>query len=106
VDGRLLDASFAGREFDESFLKALPAEIDPCGERGEFHTFVFDGPEFATPVRHTRGGIVPAPPFWYCPLELEGRGLRVERQSTGDSHSPSDPQLSTFNSQPGDPLNV
>lgn len=50
VDLKLLDASFAGREFDETLLGDLPAGVDPCGERGEFHTFVYDGPMFRVPV--------------------------------------------------------
>lgn len=44
VDTRKLDRHFAGREFDERFLSALPSEVDPCGERGEFHSFVYAGP--------------------------------------------------------------
>ncbi len=53
VDPRKLDRSFAGRPFDASLLAALPTDVDPCGERGEFHTFVSDGPMFehAVPVR-------------------------------------------------------
>ncbi|MBW3637546.1 MAG: diphthine--ammonia ligase [Armatimonadetes bacterium] len=51
VDHRWLDASFCGREFDASFLRDLPASVDWCGENGEFHTFVFDGPLFARAVR-------------------------------------------------------
>lgn len=50
VDSRFLDDSFAGREYDEAFLASLPAGVDACGENGEFHTFVFDGPGFAAPV--------------------------------------------------------
>jgi diphthamide synthase (EF-2-diphthine--ammonia ligase) len=46
VDSKQLDAEFAGREFDEDLLAALPAGIDPCGERGEFHSFVYAGPMF------------------------------------------------------------
>jgi uncharacterized protein (TIGR00290 family) len=46
VDTRKLDASFAGRDFDRSFLDDLPRNVDPCGENGEFHTFVYDGPVF------------------------------------------------------------
>ena len=45
-----LPASFAGREFNEQFLADLPADIDPCGERGEFHSFAFDGPMFRSAV--------------------------------------------------------
>lgn len=51
----LLDASFAGRIIDKDFLKDLPANVDPCGENGEFHTFVFDGPIFQKPVPFTIG---------------------------------------------------
>jgi uncharacterized protein (TIGR00290 family) len=46
VDPKKVDASFAGRQFDESLLKDLPPEVDPCGENGEFHTFVYAGPIF------------------------------------------------------------
>ncbi|QTN23907.1 diphthine--ammonia ligase [Rhizobacter sp. AJA081-3] len=52
VDARFLDASFCGREFDAAFLADLPEGVDACGENGEFHTFVFDGPRFARPVAH------------------------------------------------------
>lgn len=52
VDGRRLGAAFCGREFDAGFLADLPPGIDACGENGEFHTFVFDGPRFAAPVAH------------------------------------------------------
>lgn len=50
-----LDASFTGRIIDRDFLKDLPADVDPCGENGEFHTFVFDGPIFKQPVPFTIG---------------------------------------------------
>ena len=46
VDPRVLDRRFAGREFDAELLAELPAAIDPCGERGEFHTFAYDGSDF------------------------------------------------------------
>lgn len=51
VDPQQLAASFAGRTFNGQFLDDLPARVDPCGERGEFHTFVFDGPMFQAPIR-------------------------------------------------------
>jgi uncharacterized protein (TIGR00290 family) len=50
VDAAALDASFAGRRYDGSLLAALPDDVDPCGEHGEFHTFVHDGPPFREPV--------------------------------------------------------
>ncbi|TAJ21916.1 MAG: adenine nucleotide alpha hydrolase [Planctomycetota bacterium] len=50
VDTRVLGAEFSGRAFDKALLDALPAGIDPCGERGEFHTFVHAGPMFEQPI--------------------------------------------------------
>lgn len=50
VDLAKLDASYAGREYDEEFLRSLPAGIDPCGENGEFHTFVYEAPVFSSPI--------------------------------------------------------
>ncbi len=55
VDTEVLGREFAGREYDADFLADLPPEVDPCGENGEFHSFVYDGPIFAQPVRFTRG---------------------------------------------------
>ena len=58
VDTQALDGSFAGREFDEGFLADLPPGVDPCGENGEFHTCVIDGPIFSRPIRVTKGKVV------------------------------------------------
>ncbi len=58
VDGSKLDKSFAGRELNESFLEDLPADVDPCGENGEFHTFVFEGPIFKKPFSFKKGEVV------------------------------------------------
>ena len=58
VDPKQLDASFAGRIFDQSFLADLPAGVDPCGENGEFHTFVFDGPMFSSAIAIEVGEVV------------------------------------------------
>lgn len=55
VKAELLDKSFAGRIIDKEFLKDLPGNVDPCGENGEFHTFVFDGPIFKKPVLYKPG---------------------------------------------------
>jgi uncharacterized protein (TIGR00290 family) len=68
VDSRVLDRSFAGRLIDESFLSSLPAQVDPCGENGEFHSFVFDGPIFRTPVTFSLGETVLRESFWFCDL--------------------------------------
>jgi len=58
VNDQFLNKSFCGRIFDQSFLDDLPDNVDDCGENGEFHTFVFDGPIFNCPVRFTTGEIV------------------------------------------------
>lgn len=58
VDSRQLDASFAGRDFNSSFLCDLPQGIDPCGERGEFHSCAYAGPMFSEPIALESGEIV------------------------------------------------
>src|SRR6266545_2278375 len=58
VNSKLLDQSFAGRIIDEAFLSLLPSHVDPCGENGEFHSFVFDGPIFAEAVKFSIGETV------------------------------------------------
>lgn len=58
VNEKYLDQSFAGRIIDEDFLKDLPKNVDPCGENGEFHTFVFDGPIFSKPISFEIGETV------------------------------------------------
>jgi uncharacterized protein (TIGR00290 family) len=58
VNDKYLDKSFAGRVIDKDFLHDLPANVDPCGENGEFHTFVFDGPIFKTKINYELGEVV------------------------------------------------
>jgi uncharacterized protein (TIGR00290 family) len=58
VDTQVLSATFAGRPYDAVLLAELPADVDPCGERGEFHTFVSAGPGFRRPVPYTVGEVV------------------------------------------------
>ena len=70
VDLARLDATFAGRMIDAALLADLPADVDPCGENGEFHTFVFDGPNFARPVGITVGGRVERDGFCFCDLTV------------------------------------
>lgn len=74
VDPRQIDPSFCGREFDEQLLAALPVNADPCGEHGEFHTFVYDGPIFQRPVEVARGEVVHRDGFWFCDLNLATQG--------------------------------
>ena len=69
VDTQALPADFAGREYDDTLLRDLPAGVDPCGENGEFHTFVYAGPMFKTPIAFQRGEIVLREGrFSYCDL--------------------------------------
>ena len=68
VDPRQIDVSHCGAEFDEGLLDALPSAADPCGERGEFHTFVYDGPMFREPIATQRGDIVQRTGFVFCDL--------------------------------------
>ena len=88
IKSDLLDKSFAGRMIDERFLEDLPDNVDPCGENGEFHTFVFDGPIFRYPVQfeigekvyreykspkshkkdHKEGSNSKTMGFWFCDL--------------------------------------
>jgi len=68
IDTKVLDPSFAGRELDESFFRDLPANADPCGENGEFHTFVFDGPIFQSPIPIRTGEVVNRDGFVFCDL--------------------------------------
>lgn len=76
VNEKCLDKSFTGRIIDEQFIRDLPPAVDPCGENGEFHTFVFDGPLFRKPVSFVKGEIVYRTygegnfqtGFWFCDL--------------------------------------
>jgi uncharacterized protein (TIGR00290 family) len=69
VDTRVLDKEFSGREYDEDFLTDLPEGIDPCGENGEFHSFVYDGPIFSRPVPVKRGEkVLRVERFFYCDI--------------------------------------
>jgi uncharacterized protein (TIGR00290 family) len=82
INANLLDKSFAGRELDQSFINDLPKEVDVCGENGEFHSFVYDGPIFKTPVTIKVGDMVKREyksdddsswdtSFWYADLLLK-----------------------------------
>ncbi len=68
LDPRALDASFAGRTYDERLLADLPPSVDPCGENGEFHTFVHAGPIFTEPIAIATGEIVEREGFVFCDL--------------------------------------
>jgi uncharacterized protein (TIGR00290 family) len=68
VDSKVLDGGFAGREFDHALLAELPERVDPCGENGEFHTFVCDGPMFRAPVGVEAGEVRKIDGFVYADL--------------------------------------
>ncbi|UCH19445.1 MAG: diphthine--ammonia ligase [Deltaproteobacteria bacterium] len=69
VDSKVLDKKYVGRNFNKKFISELPLTVDPCGENGEFHSFVYDGPIFKTKVRYTRGEVVLRENrFYFCDL--------------------------------------
>jgi uncharacterized protein (TIGR00290 family) len=68
IDTRMLPESFAGHAIDAAFLNDLPSNVDPCGENGEFHSFVWNGPIFTTPLALRLGEKVLREPFMYCDL--------------------------------------
>ena len=68
IDTQAIEARFAGREFDAALLSDLPPSADPCGENGEFHTFVFDGPIFQSPIHVRTGEVVNRDGFIFCDL--------------------------------------
>jgi diphthamide synthase (EF-2-diphthine--ammonia ligase) len=81
VDTKQLDADFVGRDFDENFLAALPAGVDPCGERGEFHSFVSGGPMFDLEIPVVVGEMVVRDQFVFVDLSSASRpaNLSFER---------------------------
>ncbi|MGO9465984.1 MAG: ATP-binding protein [Isosphaeraceae bacterium] len=71
VDPKQLDARHVGREFDEALLAELPAGVDPCGERGEFHTFCYRSPEFRAEIPIAIGEVVERDGFWFADLRSD-----------------------------------
>ena len=69
VDSKSIGGEFSGREYDHKFLEDLPSSADPCGENGEFHSFVYDGPIFSKPISLKRGEkVLRDERFHYCDL--------------------------------------
>jgi len=68
VDPRALDPGFCGRQFDRSFLSDLPPQVDPCGENGEFHTFVYGGPIFEWEIDVRKGEVVKRDGFYFADI--------------------------------------
>jgi uncharacterized protein (TIGR00290 family) len=73
IDSNKLSCEFAGRGVDESFFRDLPEGVDPCGENGEFHTFVYDGPIFSNAIAVERGEVVERDGFYFCDLKEKVR---------------------------------
>lgn len=71
VDTRKLDRNYCGAEFDDDFISSLPPGTDPCGENGEFHTFVYDGPIFSSGIKVKRGETVVREDFCFTDLKAE-----------------------------------
>ena len=70
VDDQKLGRDFVGREIDDQFLSSLPSNVDPCGENGEYHSFVYAGPIFSHPIKFRQGEAVQRGPQWYLDLVL------------------------------------
>jgi len=68
VDSKILDSSFAGKLINDDFVSSLPPHIDPNGENGEFHSFVFDGPIFKQKINVSTGEVVLRDSFYFCDL--------------------------------------
>jgi diphthamide synthase (EF-2-diphthine--ammonia ligase) len=68
IDPKSLPREFAGREFDAAFLRDLPSHVDPCGENGEFHSFVYAGPVFTRPIAVGVGDVVERDGFVFADL--------------------------------------
>ena len=84
VDPKTLDMRFAGREFDERLLAELPAGVDPCGERGEFHSFAYSGPMFTRPLDVALGEVVSRDGFVFADVKWQGApaGARATKEFT------------------------
>lgn len=69
IDLNALDGSFVGRMYNHKFLSEISSTVDPCGENGEFHTFVYDGPNFMEPIPYKKGkSVVRDKQFYFCDL--------------------------------------
>ena len=83
VNAKLLDKKFVGRIIDKSFINELPPSVDPCGENGEFHTFVFDGPIFNYPINFELGDIVLK--SYHTSNKTDNNSPKNDKQQTWDN---------------------
>jgi uncharacterized protein (TIGR00290 family) len=84
VDPKQLPERFAGRAYDETLLADLPSSVDPCGERGEFHTFCFAGPMFAAEIAVRVGETVSRDGFCFVDLVANGSSARPQESANPD----------------------
>jgi len=85
VDSKALDCRFVGRDFDEELISGLPSTVDPCGENGEFHSFVYDGPIFQHRIPVTKGEIsFRDDRFYYCDL-IPGESCHQNSEIPGEA---------------------
>ncbi len=98
VDPNKVDPYWAGRELDEAFLAALSPDVDPCGERGEFHTFVHDGPLFIRPVDVMTGEVIQRDGFVFADLLFLGHTAALD--DTRGSRRPRSHVLTTSRAGP------
>jgi uncharacterized protein (TIGR00290 family) len=89
VDSNVLDKGFVGRLFDKQFLSELPSNVDPCGENGEFHSFVYDGPIFRERLSYKLGDVVLRDNrFYFCDLIPLRDGIPVISDNADFAHRP------------------
>ena len=90
IDPRKLGAEFAGRLIDEQMLADLPPEVDPCGENGEYHSFVYDGPIYSFPIPHEVGQVEQHGNNLFCevlPARTDGDGQALREAAHGGSEA-------------------
>lgn len=88
VDPAQLSAAFAGRTFDEWLLKDLPGQVDPCGERGEFHTFAHAGPMFDQPIPIVPGEVITRDGFVFADILLDYRSTNSPPEPSRRNEAP------------------
>lgn len=97
IDSNALDKRFVGRAFDEQFLSELPDIADPCGENGEFHSFVYEGPIFQERILFTMGNVVLRDDrFYFCDLIPAQRDIPANSDNTGFAAHGVRPNASYF----------
>ena len=89
IDSKVLDKGFVGKLFDEQFLSELPSNVDPCGENGEFHSFVYDGPTFRERLLYKLGDVILRDNrFYFCDLIPLRNGIPPTSGNMGCAYRP------------------